>query len=313
MTIQNRATLDAAFEALLVNNTEGDIEADELLSLILNFVASASNIYPGNCIYITGDNETEGSIRLIPDLVDGTEAEFQRLSGGVWNDTGIVIAASTVYLGRELQISAGGEYILTKDGETEIKSLVPHVRFDETDGTAEFVVVPKVGTLQSDVILQPDDTGEITASTIQFPVASTDLLLANALILRTGATAASDTVTLNLYRNGIGDGLFYKRNYPASEFPADSDVTLVTDGLVEIFASATFYVEFVSDEDLSLKSEATGTVPYFGANYYELEEDKITPDEQGGDNYMLTFDNAGYPVIDNAGLPVLGNPANISA
>ena len=189
---------------------------------------------------------------------------------------------------------------------------MPHVRFDAVDGTDEFVAVPRVGSLQPGVILQSDDSGEISGTTIQFPLASTDLLLANTLILKTGATAATAEFTLNLYRNAIGDGLFYKRAYPASRFPANADVTLSTDGLVEIFANSTFYAEFVSTEVMSLKAEATNTIPYFGANYYALEEDKITPDEQGGDNYMLTFDNSGQIVVDNQGLPVLGNPANIS-
>ena len=118
--------------------------------------------------------------------------------------------------------------------------------------------------------------------------------------------------TLNLYRDAIGTGLFYKRSYPASSFPADSDVTLSTDGLVEIFAGSTFYAEFVSDGNLSLKAESTNTIPYFGANFYSLTEEKITPDEQGGSLYMLTFDESGYVVCDNQGFPVLGDPANIT-
>lgn len=310
--IVNKADLDSRLAGLLVVNDNGDIEADEVLAILLDFVESAANVYPGSTIYINGDSETDGSIRLVPDLSSGTELEVQRRSEGVWNDTGIVIAASTVYLGRELQISAAGEYMLTKDGDTEIKSLVPHVRFDAVDGTAGSVAVPNVGALQPGVILQSDDSGEISGTTIQFPLVSTDLLLANALILKTGATAATAEFTLNLYRNAIGDGLFYKRTYPASRFPANSDVTLSTDGLVEIFDNSTFYAEFVSTEVISLKAEATNTIPYFGANYYALEEDKITPDEQGGDNYMLMSDDDGNIIVDDNGDAVLVHPDDIT-
>ena len=115
-TIVDKSNLDTRLGALLVNNTRGEIEADEVLAILLDFVESAANTYPGSTIYINGDSETDGSIRLVPDLSSGTELEVQRRSDGVWNDTGIVIAASTIYLGRELQISAAGEYMLTKDG-----------------------------------------------------------------------------------------------------------------------------------------------------------------------------------------------------
>ena len=104
-------------------------------------------------LYIKGDEKTNGSLRIIPDTSFETEAEFQLREDGVWNDTGILIAASTVYLGRELQISGGGEWMLTKDAGTDIKSLIPHVRFDDSDGTDEVVVVPQLGTLQSGVIV----------------------------------------------------------------------------------------------------------------------------------------------------------------
>ena len=233
-------------------------------------------------IYITGDANTDNSIRLIPDIENQTELEVQRRLNGVWNDTGIVIAASTVYLGRELQISGGGEYMLTKDQSSDIRSLIPHVRFDTVDGTAEIVSVPRVSAISTDVIIQSDDSGEVSGSTIQFVGASTDLVLANALLLRTGTTAATGNVKLSLHRDSFTSGLFYQRTYPTASFPADSDVTLTTDGLVELLAGAVFYITFECDGTMSLKADVTNTTPYFGGNFYTLTEDTITPNEFGG-------------------------------
>lgn len=235
-------------------------------------------------IYIAGDESTDGSIRIIPDTSFQTEAEFQLRSNGVWNDTGILIAASTVYLGRELQISGGGEWMLTKDSGTDIRSLIPHVRFDAATGTEETVVVPGVGILNSDVILQPDDTGRLESSLFQFTGLSTDLVLANALILRTDTGGATDAVTVSLYRDGFGSGLFYQRTYPTSSFPSDSDIKLTTDGLVELLAGALFYIELSvsSGGFLDLKTDVTNTTPYFGGDFYFVSEDTLTPDEFGG-------------------------------
>ena len=260
---------------------------------------------PNDVVYIKGDDSTDGSIRLIPDISNSTEMEVQLRSNGVWNDTGIVIAASTVYLGRELQISGGGEYMLTKDQNTDIRSLIPHVRFDSVNGTDEIVVVPRVGAIATDQIIQSDDSGEVSGSTIQFVGGSTALILANALLLRTGAAATGD-VTLQLHRDSYTEGLFYSRTYPQATFTADSDITLATDGLVEFTANEVFYVTLTCTGTLTLKADVTNTTPYYGANFYTLEEDTITPDEFGGATKYLTFDNDGHAVCDNAGLAVLG-------
>lgn len=255
------------------------------------FVANAN---PSNIAYIKGDENTDGSLRLLPDTSFGTEVEFQVRQSGVWNDTGILIAASTVYLGRELQMSGGGEYVLTKDLSADIRSLIPHVRFDQVTGTEEIVVVPKVSALASDVILQSDDTGEISGTTIQWAALSTDLLLANTLLLKTGSTAATGDVTVKLFRTSFTEDLFYQRTYPQATFTASSNISLTTDGLVELFANATFYVVLECTGTLTLKADATNTTPYYGGNFYSLTEDTITPDEFGGAmSRMVTFRSKG--------------------
>ena len=233
-------------------------------------------------VYLYGDEDTDGSLRIVPDLDKGTEFEFQRRQDGVWNDTGIVIAASTVYLGRELQISGGGEWVLTRDDSSSLRSFLPHVRFDLVEGTDQTVAVPSTGAISAGVILQPDDSGEISSSTIQFIGLSTSTVLANALILKTGA-AATGAVKVKMHRDTFdGAGLFYERNYPASSFPTDSEVLLSTDGLVELRAGEPFFVTLTCEGTLTLKADSTNTTPYFGGDSYELTEHTITPDEFGG-------------------------------
>lgn len=263
-------------------------------------VPNVTQANPELFIYLGGDADTDGSLRIIPDTSFGTEAEFQLRSNGVWNDTGILIAASTVYLGRELQLSGGGEFILTKDVSSDIRSLIPHVRFDTQGGTEETVVVPSVGAITQDFILQSDDTGEISAAAIQFTAASTALALANALLLRTGAAATGD-VTVSLYRTSFTEDLFYQRVYPQSSFPANSDVTLTTDGLVELLENATFYIVITCTGVLTLKADVTNTTPYFGGNFYLLTEDTITPDEFGGVVFKIMASDTGDVMFDDAG------------
>lgn len=268
---------------------------------------------PSDALYIKGNDTTDGSLRIIPDTSFQTEAEFQLRTDGVWNDTGILIAASTVYLGRELQISAGGEWVLTKDAGTDIRSLIPHVRFDPASGTDETIVVPVVGALNEDVIIQPDDTGEAEQNSFQFLGASAFLVLANALILKTGSTSATDNVTVKLYRDGFGTGLFYQRTYPQASFPADTDITLTTDGLVELFENEVFYIDITVDDGgfLSLKTDVTNTTPYWGGNFYFVTEDTITPDQLGGVlTRTISFRSNGILVVQKTtGQPLIWSTA----
>lgn len=260
-----------------------------------------------NVIYVKGDEETDGSLRLIPDTSFQTEVEFQLRESGVWNDTGILIAASTVYLGRELQLSGGGEWLLTADENTEIISLVPHVRFDEMEGTEETVIVPKVGTLQENVIVQGDNTGEATNSAWTFGTGSDTDVLGNKLIFQTGSAAATGDVTIELRRDNDTGRLFYKRTYPQANWPANSTIELETDGLVELRENGVVFIILTCTGDLTLRTDFTNTTPYFAGDFYELDEDYITPDNYGGALRLLTFDNEGHAVCDNNGDAVWAN------
>lgn len=259
-------------------------------------------------VYILGDESTDGSLRLIPDTSFSTEVEFQRRNEGVWNDTGILIAASTVYLGRELRISAAGEFILTRDVSERIKSLVPHVVYDDATGSQEFITVPLAGELQNEVPVQPDFSGEITGSIIEFTAPWTlETALLSLVDLKTGSTAASDAVLLQVWRGTDDTGeLFFQRTYPADQLPANSDVFLDTNGLVEVKnGDNVFFRLTAASGTISLLADVTNTIPYLAFDLYYLTEDKITPDEQGGALYLLTFDNEALIVGDNEGYPVL--------
>ena len=80
---------------------------------------------PTNFIYLKGDEDTDGSLRIVPDLDDEENFEFQLRTGGVWNDTGIQIAASTIHLGRDLRIGGAGDWVRLTNTAESLQALIP--------------------------------------------------------------------------------------------------------------------------------------------------------------------------------------------
>jgi len=122
-----------------------------------------TKVNPREILYIKGDANTNGSLRLMPDVTD-ENFEFQLRQDDVWNDTGIQIAASTIHLGRDLQMSGAGEFIRTTEVINDTESLVPHVTYDD-DGT-EIAHTPILGPKFTRFIVQSDDASEITGTTL---------------------------------------------------------------------------------------------------------------------------------------------------
>lgn len=257
-------------------------------------------------LYVFGDENTDGSIRIIPDLVAGTEVELQQRENGVWNDTGLVIAASTVYLGRELRLSGGGRFLLTKDLSEEIRALNPHVEYDETNGSDEFVSVPRLGAFEEEWEFQTDVSGVVSGDPVTWMInwSPDNALVSNIYLIP--ATTAGGNVTLTIRRGGTSGDIFFTRTYPQSDFVAGVEVTLSSDGFLEFMVDDVIYFELEdAGGTLSLQGEITGNIPYLEFDRYVLVIDTITPDEQGGATKYLMFDNDGHTICDNTGQAVL--------
>ena len=178
-------------------------------------------------IYVKGDADTDGSIRLMPDAVDAVNVEFQLRSNGVWNDTGIQIAASTVYLGRELEVSSGAEYIRTTvASEPGFQSLAPHIPYTEESGTSPYPDTPILSPITIREVFQPDDSREVSGTTIAYAGPAPRRELTTAAYYKTGSIAATEPVTLEFRRDSESGILFFRIEYPSSTFPAESEIRL---------------------------------------------------------------------------------------
>lgn len=254
---------------------------------------------PLGFVYIRGDENTEGSLRVIPDIAGGTEMEVQRRASGVWNDTGIQIASSTVHLGRELLISAAGEFIFTRDDGENTKALVPHVEFTTASGTSTHAHVPILAPLIANEAIQPDDSVEAlkTSHTYSWTPDSNELIWQ--MHVEVGVSGATAPVTLTMYRGANDSGaVFFTQNYPASDFVASGRTVKRMGGLPETFANQSIYVKYESAQPFSLRGNASGDM-YLSHCYHNTVNHHIVTGEVGFDKILV--DAQGEIIIDESG------------
>lgn len=256
-----------------------------------------------NLVYIKGDANTDGSIRVLPDITFGTEAEFQRRADGVWNDTGIQIAGSTVYLGRELRLSSGGQHLLTRDVSESKKAMVPQLEFTDAAGSRTMPFVPTLSQRFNDVPIQPLNEAEFVGTNFHYTFAASTLFLFAAITVWTGSVAATEPVTVTFRRGSLSGQIFYTRTFSTAAFAANGTVLIETDSLVEFGPDDVAYVIFESAANFSFQTNAAQDSPRRTGSFYRLSEaGMVTTDNLES---RFTLDNAAGLLFDNSGSPIL--------
>lgn len=263
--------------------------------------ASVKQSNPDGFVYIKGCEFTDGSLRLLPDSV-GENVEFQLRTDGVWNETGIQIAGTTIHVGRDLDISAAGEYIQTRENRTEENSLIPQVPFND-NGTG-FPHTPVLGKKIVRVLLQPDESSEVTGTTLQTttgnPLTRVVLgdVLASRFYLKTGSIGATAPTTITFRRGGALGPIFFQQILPVSlmELP-NTEFSVDLFGFLEGDPEETVTVQLISDETISLKSDSSG-IFFGGIDGFPFSEVDLLQEN------LLLANDAGLIVTNNASFAV---------
>ena len=156
------------------------------------------------------------------------------------------------------------------------------------------------------LIAQPDNTGTWAGTSIGFAFPSIGHVLSENAYYQTGTTAATEPVRIQIWEGSDDTGtLKFDQTYPASEFPASTEVKVFCKGYIEYDPDITYFLRYSSDANFSLKTDTTGAVPWFAADVSHLRHDDLA---SGGDVHWdrtgttLSPKNAGDGVlIENVG------------
>lgn len=263
--------------------------------------ASVKQSNPDGFVYIKGCEFTDGSLRLLPDSTS-ENIEFQLRTDGVWNETGIQIAGATIHVGRDLDISAGGEYIQTLEATANKNSLIPHVAFDD-NGTG-FPHNPVLGKKVVRLLLQPDESFEVTGTDLQVTTdnpltnPNTGAVLASRLYMKTGSIGATAPVTI-VFRRGSSVGpVFFQQVLPVSLMGTpNTEFFINLFGFLEGTPGQDISIQLFSNEIFSLKSNSSG-VFFGGIDAFPLVEVDLLQDN------LLLANDAGLIITNDASFAV---------
>lgn len=224
-----------------------------------------------NVLYIVGDNDTDGSIRF-SFSAGGRNANLEKRTSGVWNDDGMRIASSSLDIGRDMTLSAVAGHLETNNPSAAVghtRGLIPHIEFND-EGTRQaetpIVDVEKFFTVFGTAV------GETTANTIGINIGTTPGRIIENSIHEVGATVPTSQVTVSFYTGTDNTGfLFNQKILPASDFTANTTLSIDYDLDLGFEANVSVFMEFKSDTPLSLKTDAGGN-PLTIHEAHELDE-----------------------------------------
>ncbi len=209
-------------------------------------------------LYIKGDANTDGSLRLI--FIEGQEeVVIQLRDDGVFNDTSFRVAASSIAIGRDLKIGGAASFIETFNpsvADEHQRALVPHITFGD-EGT-EFVHTPVTKPIAESVIFAPA-VSEIISTTIGINFTTTHARIIKTIEHQIGTVGASDPVVYSIFAGTDNNGiLIVERNLGIGQLIAESPLLIQFNFDMGLRNSQDYFIELTSPNAFSLKTDSMG-------------------------------------------------------
>lgn len=250
---------------------------------------------PGNIVYLIGNENTDGSIRLIP----GTDdiQQIQKRENGVWNPTSLELSADSLNMGLGFKLSVASSHLIVAP-EGSKKGIVTTTRYDDTGSEEPHSVF--LSTKDIRVVVQSDESLEQTLTNhIGVAIVAADAFGA-AVYFKTGSIGASAPV---LFENTEGippnDILFLRKEFPASTFPANTEVKIDIDSGVVFSIGTQVNPKLTSAQPFSILYNAAGIRFWTAVDRQKFTEESIFTYPTGFARILMAGD--GNPVSDNSG------------
>lgn len=247
-------------------------------------------------VYIKGDAVTDGSIRIILDDGD-TISHMEMRASGVWNDTSLRLASSSIEIGRDMILSASAGFLETRNPSATVghtRGLIPHILFDDT-GT-ELMHAP---ILKAEEVFDvfTGAVSETIATTIGINLGISPGRVIEESIHEVGSVSATASIVVSIYDGADNTGfLKNRRTLPACAMPANTTLEINYDNDLGFEANEVNFMEFVSTANISLKTDSGGN-PLTKHEAHQLAEvGVITENLMLDENLDIMFDTSLDPV-----------------
>ncbi len=182
----------------------------------------------------------------------------------------------------DLGVSVLGHNLLVKHGGG-VAGFFPHSRY-QSHLTIEDTEVLYAYAYTVRYISQSDESGEWSGTVFDSIVTSPSESMTNAVYIKTGVIAATEPVRICIFEGEDETGeLVFDQVYPASDFPANTEVFLKLDGASEYTAGITYFGRYKSDATFSLKTNAAGTEKWLAVDLTSVRHDSMLQTRQWTD------------------------------
>lgn len=226
-------------------------------------VASILKSNPNGILYIKGDEDTDGSRRIIADP-DTSEASLEDRGESIWNLGPLLLSGGSLRVDRNVSVEASGNFVSITDKALPNSPRRLITSSSINDFGSEPSRVP-IFTFRAQFIIQPDDSVEVVTKLFPSFVVSFFDSITYSLNLRTGSVAATAPVTYSIRLGNPFGTLLFKKTFPASIFSANSDFLIPLTPPFDFPLGTLIYYQFASDEDFSLLSDPFGRL-FFGVD-----------------------------------------------
>lgn len=246
----------------MYNNLYGDVNIED-------------NLFTGGDLNFQGNTNERMRFTVDPST---NMTEIERYANDMWQAGSLMVGVNSLWLGRTTALAALGHHVATESIDGHLHLLV----HDEFDGnvTTDDAKVLYAYDFNEYVIFQPDNSSTWTGTNLNFSFPSTAHSLAKKIYYQTGSTAATSPILIQIWK-GLNDSgtLVFQQRYHASNFPADSDIFITTNGYIEYDTGQSYFLKYTSDAPFSLKSDSTQTYPWFAVDISSLRQDNLLQTE----------------------------------
>lgn len=232
-------------------------------------------------IYIKGDADTDGSMRYaVVTFNNKTVTEIEKRTDGIWAGTSFKTGPNSVIVGNLVSLAAAGQELITEDQDGHSHF---HVRSGVEDGlTTDLSSIVYASAFFERFVIQADESGEFTGTEITTQnVNDVFHLISQKFYLKTGSTAATDSITIQAWEGTDETGtLLFSQTYPASNFTANTEAELGLDGFLEFELGAITFVKISSDATFSLKTDAAVENWWFAIDLSIIQNDDLLQTNQ---------------------------------
>jgi hypothetical protein len=262
-------------------------------------------------IYIKGNENTDGSMRIIPDA-EGVEdrVELQRRDNGVWLHAAVDVAGTTaISMGDGLLVGSAGPHFKTEDTGSGFTYLHSETQFSEANGSAEAAVSPNLSAKTTRSILQADNSGELSGNVVSWTVNIDVPRLITRLYLDV-TVAATDNARLTITSTGSTSGIDFAQNVGASDL-AFGEQYIDLDGWVEEAergVDVVFTLTVDNGGTMAIAADVNDLVAWYAYDYFVMAHKITAPMDVLAERMM--FDRATHePILSTTGCMFMTKPS----